>query len=94
MAKLREGQQVVFNFKGTNKIGTIERIRMIDKMKRYQVRDEGGKLYPYLGINTKEPGKIDVTLTKAYFDAKKEETQESVLIGSEGDFDNEETSGK
>lgn len=94
MAKLNEGQQVVFNFKGKNKIGVIERIKIIDKVKRYQVRDEAGKLYPYLGINTKEPGKIDVALTNAYFTAKKETTQEGVLIGSEGNFNETEDSEK
>jgi hypothetical protein len=85
MAKLKEGQQVVFTFKGVNRIGIIESIKLIDKMIRYQVRGESGQLYPYLGINTTEPGKIDVSLTIAYFKAKEEETQESVLIGSEGD---------
>ena len=89
MAKLREGQKVVFNYQGVNRVGVIESTKLIDKARRYQVRDEGGRLYPYLGINTKVPGKIDVTLTRAYFDAKKEETtQESVLIGSEGEASN------
>jgi hypothetical protein len=84
MAKLKEGDQVVFNFKDVNRIGVIESVKLIDKVKRYQVRDEAGRLYPYLGVNTKAPGKIDVALTNAYFEAKKEETQEGVLIGSEG----------
>lgn len=85
MANLREGQPVVFNFNGLNKIGVIEEIKLIDKVKRYQVRDEAGRLYPHLGINTKAPGKIDVPLTNAYFKAKKK-AQESVQIGSEGDL--------
>ena len=95
MAKLKEGDRVVFNFYGVNRIGIIESVKLIDKVKRYQVRGEGGRLFPYLGVNTKTPGKIDVSLTKAYFDAKKEETtQEGVQLGSVGDVINSNESVK
>lgn len=69
MARLVEGQKVVFNFNDKNQIGTIESIKTINKSKRYQVRAESGRLYPYIGINTVVPGRIDLTLTKAYFNA-------------------------
>lgn len=69
MAKLIEGQSVVFTFNGKNQIGIIENIKVINKANRYQVRAESGKLYPYLGINTEIPGKINLPLTKAYFAA-------------------------
>lgn len=87
MANLTEGQSVVFTFNGKNQIGTIENIKTINKAKRYQVRAESGKLYPYLGINTEVPGKINLPLTRAYFAAKEAE------IGSEGGM-NPESSEK
>ena len=83
MANLTEGQSVVFTFNGKNQIGIIESIKVINKAKRYQVRAESGKLYPYLGINTEIPGKINLPLTKAYFTAKQME------IGSEGEMNTE-----
>ena len=67
MTNLREGQKVVFNFKGRNQLGVIENVALIDKVKKYQVRAESGKLFPHLGINTVEPGKIELGLTKMYF---------------------------
>ena len=82
MAKLREGQTVIFTFNGVNRIGTIEDIKIVNKSKRYQCRAEGGKLYPHLGVNTSEPGKINLPLTEKYFASKEDkETQ----IGSEGE---------
>jgi len=89
MAKLKEGQKVVFTFKGVNRVGIIESIKIINKSKKYQVRDERGKLFPYLGVNTVEPGKINVPLTIAYFSDSEE--QEGVLIGSEGDTTDEQS---
>jgi len=67
MAKLREGQKVIFHFNGINQVGTIVDVKTINKSKRYQCRAESGKLYPHLGINTDIPGKIDLNLTKMYF---------------------------
>jgi hypothetical protein len=67
MAKLTEGQSVVFTFNGKNQIGKIENIIIVNKSKRYQVRAESGKLYPHIGINTEIPGKINLPLTHAYF---------------------------
>jgi len=83
MATLREGQQVVFTFDDKNQIGVIENIKLINKVKRYQVRAESGRLYPYLGINTEKPGKINLPLTKAYFAAKEEELME---MGNESEM--------
>lgn len=67
MKRLREGQRVVFTFKGKNQLGIIENIAMIDKVRKYQVRAESGQLYPHLGIDTIEPGNISLDLTKMYY---------------------------
>jgi hypothetical protein len=65
--KLREGTPVVFSLYGKNQIGIIESARTINKMKRYKVRAESGKITPYLGINTEAPGRILVDLSEKYF---------------------------
>lgn len=70
---LREGKQVVFEWDGTKKIGTIERVSTENKVKRYHIRDEGGRLYPGIGTMTPVPGRVLVKLTKKYFEAKEAE---------------------
>ena len=67
MARLSIGQQVMFEFNGIKRIGKIEEIVLENRQTRYDIRCEGGKLFPAIGINTQWPGKILLELSRKYF---------------------------
>ena len=88
MKRLKQGDPVVFECYGVNRIGFIEKVQTINKTKRYWIRDEAGKLHPPIGINTQAPGRILTDLTEMYF-AKNEVDANGKII----EWDEDETDG-
>ena len=87
MKRLKQGDPVVFECYGVNRIGFIEKVQTINKSKRYWIRDEAGKLHPPIGLNTNAPGRILTSLTEMYFENNEVDTSGKIINWEEDETD-------